>query len=157
MYCYCVGSVSKRISNRILARLLFRPNAAKLNIFKNYRLDYWSGHSRTNRSVCYGPVDEPLKATDYFAYLGSTLSTDVNIDVEVNNILSKANSAFGRLRNKVWGRRGICQDTKLDVCMAVPVTVLLYTCESWTVYSRHARKLNHFHTKCLRIIVSIDI
>ena len=39
--------------------------------------------------------------------------------------------------------------------MAVVLTVLLYACESWTVYSRHARKLNHFHTKCLRIILSI--
>ena len=35
------------------------------------------------------------------------------------------------------------------------LTVLLYACETWTVYSRHARKLNHFHTKCLRIILSI--
>ena len=39
--------------------------------------------------------------------------------------------------------------------MAVVLTVLLYACESWTVYNRHARKLNHFHTKCLRIILSI--
>ena len=35
------------------------------------------------------------------------------------------------------------------------LTVLLYECESWTAYSRHARKLNHLHTKCLRIILSI--
>ena len=39
--------------------------------------------------------------------------------------------------------------------MAVVLTVLLYACESWTVYSRHARKLNHLHTKCLQIILSI--
>ena len=39
--------------------------------------------------------------------------------------------------------------------MAVVLTALLYACESWPVYSRHARKLNHFHTKCLRIILSI--
>ena len=38
--------------------------------------------------------DEPLKATDYFTYLGSTLSREAIIDVEVNNRLSKANSAF---------------------------------------------------------------
>ena len=44
--------------------------------------------------------DEPLKATNYFTYLGSTLSREANIDVEVNNILSKANSAFGRLGRK---------------------------------------------------------
>ena len=75
--------------------------------------------------------------------------------MEVNNRLSKANSAFGRLRKKVWDRRGISQDTKLKVYMDVVLTVLLYACESYTVYSRHASKLNHFHTKCLRIILSI--
>ena len=46
--------------------------------------------------------DEALKATDSFTYMGSTLSREANIDVEVNNRLSKANSAFGRLRKKVW-------------------------------------------------------
>ena len=75
--------------------------------------------------------------------------------MEVNNRLSKANSAFGRLRKKLWDRRGISQGTKLKVYMAMVLTVLLYACASWTVYSRHARKLNHFHTTCLRIILSI--
>ena len=98
--------------------------------------------------------DEPLKDNDSFTYLGNTLSREANIDVEVNNRLSKANSAFGRLRKKVWDRRGISQETKLKVYMAVVLTVSA-ACESWTVYSRHARKLNHFHTKCLRIILSI--
>ena len=35
------------------------------------------------------------------------------------------------------------------------MTTLLYGSESWTVYSRHARKLNHFHTTCLRRIMGI--
>ena len=58
----------------------------------------------------------------------------------------------------MWERRGISQDTKLPwikVYMAVVLTVLLYACETWTVYSRHARKLKHFHTECLLIILSI--
>ena len=75
---------------------------------------------------------EPLKATDSFTYLGSTISREANIDVEVNNRLSEANSAFGRLRKKVWDRRGISQETKLRVYMAVVLTVLLYACWSWT-------------------------
>ena len=99
--------------------------------------------------------DESLKATDWFTCMGSTLSREAIIDVEVNNILSKDNSAFGRLRKKVWDRRGISQETKLKVYVTVVLTILLYACESWNVYSRHARKLNHFHTKCLRIIWSI--
>ena len=32
---------------------------------------------------------------------------------------------------------------------------LLYACETWTVYSRHARKLNHFHTTRLRKVLNI--
>ena len=99
--------------------------------------------------------DEPLKATDSFAYMGSTLFREANIDVEVNNRLSKANSDLEDSRKKVWDRRGISQETKLKVYMVVVLTVLLYACEAWTVYSRHARKLNHFHTKCLGIILSI--
>ena len=98
--------------------------------------------------------DEPLKASDSFTYPGSALPREANIDVEVSNRLSKANSAFGRLSKKVWDRRAISQDTKLKVYVSVVLTVLLCACESWPVYSRHVRKLNHFHTKCLRIILS---
>ena len=119
-------------------------------------------HQPAPRNMCHEPHifvnDEPLEATDSFTYLGSTLSREVNVDVEVDNILSKANSAFARLRKKVWDRRGFSQETKPNVYMAVVLTVLIYSvyaCESWTVYSRHARKLNHFHTKCLRISLSI--
>ena len=32
---------------------------------------------------------------------------------------------------------------------------LLYGCETWTVYQRHAIKLNHFHTTCLRKLLNI--
>ena len=116
-------------------------------------------HRPTPRKIYHEPHifvnDEPLKATDSFSYTGSTLSREANIAVEVNNRLSKINSAFGRLRKKEWDRRGIIQDSKLKVYTAVVLTVLLYACESWNVYSRHARKLNPFHTNYLRIILSI--
>ena len=32
---------------------------------------------------------------------------------------------------------------------------LLYACETWTVYKRHAKRLNHFHTSCLRKLLKI--
>ena len=34
----------------------------------------------------------------------------------------------------------------MKVDKAIVPTTLLYGCESWIVYQRHARKLNHFHT-----------
>ena len=90
-----------------------------------------------------------------FTYLGSTLSQKANIDDEVNSRISKASTAFGRLHDSVWNRRGISTQTKLKVYRAVVLPTLLYACETWIVYQRHARLLNHFHTKSLRKIINI--
>ena len=96
-----------------------------------------------------------LAATNKFIYLGSTLSRTVNIDEEVTYRIARASSAFGRLRTKVWERRGITLQTKLKVYRAVVLPSLLYACESWTVYSRHAKQLNGFHLRCLRKLLRI--
>ena len=79
------------------------------------------------------------QAVDHFTSLGSTLSRAVKIDAEVNNRLTKASSAFGRFCTYVWERRGISITTKLKVYSAVVITTLLFACESWTVYQRHAK------------------
>ena len=55
----------------------------------------------------------------------------------------------------VWHRTGINIQTKLDVYRAAVLPVLLYASETWTVYVRHVKKLNHFHTVCLRKLLGI--
>ena len=51
---------------------------------------------------------------------------------------------------------GISLQTKLKVYRAIVLLpTLLYACETWTVYQRHAKKLNHFHTACLRKLRNI--
>ena len=35
------------------------------------------------------------------------------------------------------------------------MTTLLYVCEAWTVYRRHEKQLQQFHTRCLRRILNI--
>ena len=87
--------------------------------------------------------------------LGSTLSRAVHIGDEVTARTAKASAAFGRLRTNVWERNGFRLDTKLKVYKAVVLPTLLYTCETWTVYQRHAKKLNHFNLSCLRKILKI--
>ena len=79
-----------------------------------------------------------LQVVDKFTYLGSTLSRVVHIDDEVNARTAKASAAFGRLRGSIWDRSGIRLDTKLKVYRSVVLPILLYTCETWTVYQRHA-------------------
>ena len=89
-----------------------------------------------------------LSAVNWFTYLGSTLSQNVTIDDEVNVRIASASATFGRLHANVWNRRGISLHTKLKGYRAIVLPTLLYA--TWTVYQRHAKKLNHFHTTCLR-------
>ncbi|XP_019645840.1 PREDICTED: protocadherin Fat 4-like [Branchiostoma belcheri] len=98
---------------------------------------------------------ESLKAVAKFKYLGSTLSRSVSIDDEVDARVALASSSFGRLRASVWERRGIRLSTKLKVYRAVVLPSLLYACETWTIYARHARRLNRFHINCLKRLMKI--
>ena len=94
-----------------------------------------------------------LQVVDKFTYLGSTSSIVVHIDDEVNARIAKASAAFGRLRGSIWNQSGIRLDTKLKVFRSVVLSTLL--CETWTVYQRHVKRLNHFHTSCLRKLLKI--
>nr|VZI06148.1 unnamed protein product [Spirometra erinaceieuropaei] len=94
-----------------------------------------------------------LQMVENFPYLGSTLSRNTKIDDEVANRISKASPAFGRLQSTVWNRHGIQLSTKLKMYKAVILPTLLYGAETWTVYAKQARRLNHFHLSCLRRIL----
>ena len=96
-----------------------------------------------------------LQVVDKFTYLGSNPSRAVHIDDEVTARTAKASVAFGRLRTNVRERNGIRLDTNLKVYKVVVLPTLLYACGTWTVYQRHAKKLNHFHLSCLRKVLKI--
>nr|VZI45041.1 unnamed protein product [Spirometra erinaceieuropaei] len=96
-----------------------------------------------------------LQVVENFPYLGSTLSRNSKIDDEVANRISKASQAFGRLQSTVWNRHGLQLGTKLKMYKAVILPTLLYGAETWTVYAKQARRLNHFHLSCLRRILRL--
>nr|VZI28741.1 unnamed protein product [Spirometra erinaceieuropaei] len=86
-----------------------------------------------------------LQVVENFPYLGSTLSHNTKIDDEVANRIST-----------VWNRHGLQLSTKLKMYKAVILPTLLYGAETWTVYTRQARRLNHFHLSCLRRILRLN-
>ncbi|BHF73377.1 hypothetical protein SprV_0401645800 [Sparganum proliferum] len=97
-----------------------------------------------------------LQVVENFTCLGSTLSRNTKIDDEVANRISKASQAFGRLQSTVWNRHGLQMSTKLKMYKAVILPTLLYGAETWTVYTKQARRLNHFHLICLRRILRLN-
>ena len=53
------------------------------------------------------------------------------------------------------GEERCTQATKIKVCKAVILATLLYACETWTVYRRHASQLNRFHLTCLHRVLRV--
>nr|VZI18892.1 unnamed protein product [Spirometra erinaceieuropaei] len=93
-----------------------------------------------------------LKTVDNFVYLGSTFPNNTRIDDEVAHRIAKASQAFGRQQNSVRNRYGLQVNAELRVKQGRCLTKFLYGAETWTVYSSHAKKLNHVHLSCLRRI-----
>ena len=96
-----------------------------------------------------------LKTVHQFTYLGCTITSDAKINRDIDIRLAKANSAFGRLYNRVWKNKHLKKSTKISVYRAVVLTTLLYGSESWVTYRHHLRLLERFHHRCLRIILNI--
>ena len=98
---------------------------------------------------------EVLKVTHSFPYLGSVLSDDGQLDLEITSRISKASSSFGRLTSRVWNSHDITLTTKIALYRAVVISTLLYGAESWTTYRRHLSSLETFHQRCLRNILRV--
>ena len=91
-----------------------------------------------------------LNAVDHFTYLGSDISSDATVSMDLDNRIS-----FGRLSKRVCQRHSLCLSTKLQVYRAVVVTTLLYGVETWVLYRKQIRLLEWFHQRCLRSILGI--
>ena len=86
-----------------------------------------------------------LQVVDKFTYRGSTLSRVVHINDDVITRIANTSVVYRNLRGHVWDRSGIRLNTNLNVYKAAVLPALPYACITWTVYQRHAKRLNHFH------------
>ena len=96
-----------------------------------------------------------LAVVDRFTYLGSTVTTEDEMDKEISCRLKRAGVTFGNLWKRVWKPGGISKKTKIDVYKACILSVLTYGCQTWNVYVRHINRLEQFHARCLRKILGI--
>ena len=103
--------------------------------------------------VSLGEASLPVTAN--FTYLGSIISSDCTIDKEIINRIGMASTSFGQLREKVYFNHDLSIQTKMSVYNAIVLAILLYGCETWTVYSRQLKQLDKFHMSCLRQILRI--
>ena len=111
--------------------------------------------------MCMGPeviffVDEiPLKNVDRFKYLGSFVTKDCKLQVELTSRIQATSSAFGRLRHRVFDNRDLTISNKIAVYKQCLLPILLYGSETWTLYSYEIRQLRTFQQRHLRSIMKI--
>ena len=84
------------------------------------------------------PIDVKMAETTLgnvsrFTYLGSTVTTDARLDVELQTRMAKASASFGRLNVRLWRNKDVSTKVKCQVYRAVILSTLLYGAESWTI------------------------
>ena len=85
-----------------------------------------------------------LTPVNRFCYLGSYLSNNISVDIDINSRLAKGGDAFGKLQRRLWGEHSVALLTKIAVYQAVVLSTLLYGCECWDVWHvmRHCARSN---------------
>ena len=90
-----------------------------------------------------------------FVYLGSLLSPDSRVGLEVGRRLASASRAFGALRC-VFDDHNLSLKTKRMLYVACVVSILLYGAECWPTLKRDEIRLDSFHHQCLRVILRVS-
>ncbi|XP_063545967.1 uncharacterized protein LOC134753921 [Cydia strobilella] len=98
----------------------------------------------------------PLDSVDKFCYLGSTVSSNISPDAEIDVRIGKAATMFGKLSARVWQNKHLTRKTKMVVYQTCILSIVLYGAETWTSYAKHERRLNAFHMRCIRNILGIS-
>lgn len=96
-----------------------------------------------------------LAAVETFTYLGSNISSSFSLDTEISSRIAKAAVVMSKLHQRVWSNSNLTEKTKLRVYEACVLSTLLYSSEAWTPYARQEKRLQSFHLRCLRRILSI--
>ena len=89
-----------------------------------------------------------------FEDLRSIITSDCDMDKEIDSRISKASRCFGSLCRMLWYRRRII---KVRMFKAVVLPTLLYGSESWTPLSEHVKRLQGFVMRCLQIILGRSV
>lgn len=101
------------------------------------------------------PGDAEIESVGKFMYLGSLIDNNGRMDAEVDRRIASASRVFGALHSAVFKDRHLNITTKRKVYQACALSVLLYGSEWWTLLRKHHKRLNAFHHRCIRTILTI--
>jgi hypothetical protein len=90
-----------------------------------------------------------------FTYLGSIITNDLEDGAEIHARIGKANDGILNSLNNLWRSKGLSVSMKKQFYIATVVNIVLWGCESLTIRAANLKKLEVFHHKVMRHILSI--
>ena len=90
-----------------------------------------------------------------FKYLGSFVSLQHGDLKEIRVKLAKGRQQFASFQ-KLWKSKQLSIPLKCKLYRALVLSVVLYISETWTMNKSTQRKLERFHTSCLRRIICLS-
>ena len=74
--------------------------------------------------------DKKIGVTGSFTYLGSTITSSLSLDAEIDKRVAKATAVMYRLRRRVWSNIHLIENAKLQVYQVCVLSSVL--CDSET-------------------------
>ena len=119
----------------------------------------------SREDACYDRIDETqlvnvrggfMTYIKHFKYLGSHISYSLQDDYDIKSRIAAATKAFGAL-TKFWYNRHVDTYSKYLIFQAIPMNLLLWGCEAWSLRKVLLMKLVVFLTQNIRRIQKISM
>ena len=99
--------------------------------------------------------DQSVEMVKEFPYLGSAITSDGEIDADVNTRIAKAANVFGCLKRAIYTNQELPLDVKRAVYKAVVLATLLYGSECWAVKAYHIQQLEVFYHRSVKCMLGV--
>jgi hypothetical protein len=101
-------------------------------------------------------TDGFVSFTRTFRYLGSLISYNLRYDDNITSRLAAANTSMGRLK-EVWRNPHLDVYNKYLLFCAIPMNLLLWGAETWSLKKSQLDKLEVFLHRSIRRILQISM
>lgn len=94
---------------------------------------------------------EPLKLVESFTYLGSEISADGRMDLEISKRLQKGGNFYQTIKHLIWDKK-VPEKAKIMMYSLYYMPMVLYGAETWKMTERDWSRLQAGEMRFLRAI-----